>query len=136
MTGIAQLIELPEFADSRGALVVAEHLKQLPFSVERVFFQSRVPAGDKRGMHAHRACHQVLICVNGAVSATVDNGTERETVRLDRSNLALYMPPMTWGTQFDYAPDTVLLVLASHGYDADDYIHDYDEFTSAVAGQQ
>jgi hypothetical protein len=136
MTDIAHLIELPEFADSRGALVVAEHLKQLPFAIERVFFQTRVPAGDKRGMHAHRECHQVLICVNGAVSASVDNGIERQTVRLDRANLALHMPPMTWGTQFDYAPDTVLLVLASHGYDATDYIHDYEEFTSAVAAQQ
>jgi hypothetical protein len=87
-------------------------------------------------MHAHRECHQVLICVNGAVSASVDNGIERQTVRLDRANLALHMPPMTWGTQFDYAPDTVLLVLASHGYDATDYIHDYEEFTSAVAAQQ
>lgn len=136
MTSIAQLIELPEFADSRGSLVVAEHLKQLPFSVERVFFQSQVPAGDKRGMHAHRACHQVLVCVSGAVTAVVDNGKVREEVRLDRANLALHMPPMTWGTQFDYAPGTVLLVLASHGYDPDDYIHDYNEFTQAVAQQQ
>jgi dTDP-4-dehydrorhamnose 3,5-epimerase-like enzyme len=136
MTDIARLIELPEFADSRGALVVAEHLKELPFAIERVFFQTRVPAGDSRGMHAHRECHQVLICVNGAVSASVDNGTGKQTVRLDRANLALHMPPMTWGTQFDYAPDTVLLVLASHGYDAADYIHDYEEFASAVAAQQ
>lgn len=38
------------------------------------------------------------------------------------------MPPMTWGGQFDYSPDAVLLVFASHYYDADDYIRDYAEF--------
>ena len=80
MTSIAQLIELPEFADSRGSLVVAEHLKQLPFSVERVFFQSQVPAGDKRGMHAHRACHQVLVCVSGAVTAVVGIAIANEQI--------------------------------------------------------
>ena len=35
---------------------------------------------------------------------------------------------MTWGGQFDYSPDAVLLVLASHRYDRADYIEDYEEF--------
>jgi UDP-2-acetamido-3-amino-2,3-dideoxy-glucuronate N-acetyltransferase len=128
VTSPAVLIELPEFVDERGSLVVAEHLKQLPFSVERIFFVSGVPQGDKRGIHAHRQCHQVLICLAGSVKALVDDGRESEVVFLDRSNLALHMPPLTWGTQFDYSADAVLLVLTSHGYDAGDYIHDYDEF--------
>ena len=41
---------------------------------------------------------------------------------------------MTWGTQYKYSADAVLLVLASHAYDADDYIRTYDEFIAlAVA---
>jgi len=35
---------------------------------------------------------------------------------------------MTWGTQYNYSPDAVLLVFASYEYDARDYIRDYDEF--------
>jgi hypothetical protein len=35
---------------------------------------------------------------------------------------------MMWGTQYNYSPDAVLLVFASHEYDARDYIRDYDEF--------
>lgn len=58
----------------------------------------------------------------------VDNGEARTVVSLDRPTLALYMPPMTWGAQYDYSKDAVLLVLTSHAYDADDYIHDYAEF--------
>jgi hypothetical protein len=58
----------------------------------------------------------------------VDNGDRREVLLLDSPAQGLFMPPMTWGTQYDYSPDAVLLVLASHIYDADDYIHDYDEF--------
>jgi UDP-2-acetamido-3-amino-2,3-dideoxy-glucuronate N-acetyltransferase len=134
VTSPAVLIELPEFADERGSLVVAERLKQLPFSVERIFFVSGVPRGDKRGIHAHRKCHQVLICLAGSVKALVDDGRESEVVVLDRSNLALHMPPLTWGTQFDYSADAVLLVLTSHGYDVGDYIDDYEEFFQLATG--
>jgi hypothetical protein len=35
---------------------------------------------------------------------------------------------MVWAVQYKYSDDAVLLVLASHEYDADDYIRDYDEF--------
>ena len=40
---------------------------------------------------------------------------------------------MVWGTQYRYAPDAMLLVFASHPYDPDDYIRDYDEFVAARA---
>ena len=35
-------------------------------------------------------------------------------------------------TQYKYSNDAVLLVLASHEYDADDYIRDYSEFLEWV----
>ena len=35
---------------------------------------------------------------------------------------------MIWGTQWRYTRDALLLVLASHPYDAADYIRDYEEF--------
>jgi len=34
---------------------------------------------------------------------------------------------MIWGTQWRHSRDAVLLVLASHPYDAADYIRDYEE---------
>lgn len=106
--------------------------KQIPFPVQRFFFVSRVPEGEPRGIHAHKQCHQFLVCVAGSVKAMVDDGEKRAVVRLDRPTLALHMPPMTWGAQYDYSEDAVLLVLASHVYDANDYIHDYDEFRSEL----
>ncbi|GAL24278.1 bifunctional acetyl transferase/isomerase [Vibrio variabilis] len=36
---------------------------------------------------------------------------------------------MTWGVQYKYSDNAVLMVFASHYYDADDYIRDYSEFT-------
>jgi dTDP-4-dehydrorhamnose 3,5-epimerase-like enzyme len=129
---IARLINLQEHVDQRGQLVVTEVGKTLPFEAARMFVISGVPEGEPRGIHAHRQCHQFLICVSGSVKAMVDDGESRQVVVLDRPSVGLHMPPLTWGAQYDYSDDAVLVVLASHPYDADDYIHDYDEFVSAV----
>ena len=119
---------LAEHSDHRGGLIVGEFPNSLPFEPARFFVVKDVPAGSVRGAHAHKACHQFLICLNGSCNAFVDNGMERQVVRLATPGIGLYMPPMTWGSQFGHASDTVLLVLASHAYDANDYVHDYTEF--------
>ena len=123
-----RLINTPIIQDPRGNLTVGEFGKQIPFHPNRYFVIYQVPLVDIRGEHAHKACHQFLICIRGSVMAIADNGNRREEFRLDRPNIGLYMPPMTWGTQHTYSPDAVLLVYASHYYDAQDYIRNYDEF--------
>ena len=127
------IFELPGFNDHRGILHVGEFPKTLPFRAERFFFVSNVPEGEPRGIHAHKLCHQYLVCVSGSVKAMSDDGKSRKVITLDSPNIGLHMPPLTWGAQYDYSPDAVLLVLASHPYDADDYIHDYDEFMAYVS---
>lgn len=129
----AQLVDLTLIAGDNGTLIVGEHPAQLPFRVERIFTLLDIPEGEVRGTHAHRECEQFLVCLVGSVTAVVDDGITRAEVVLDRPSLGLHMPALTWGTQYRYSPDAVLLVLASHPYDADDYIHDYDEFTALAA---
>ena len=64
----------------------------------------------------------------GDRGSRADDGSTRDEVRLATPHVALHVPPMTWGTQRRYTRDAVLLVLASHPYDAADYIRDYEEF--------
>ncbi|MEO8779683.1 MAG: FdtA/QdtA family cupin domain-containing protein, partial [Rhodanobacter sp.] len=91
-----------------------------------------VPTAETRGEHAHRRCHQFLIAVKGSVHVVADDGERREQFVLDRPNLGLYLPPMTWGIQYRYSDDAVLLVFASHHYDASDYIREYGTFVEQV----
>ena len=126
-------IELTGFNDHRGSLVVGEYPASLPFRVKRFFYVSNVPEGEPRGIHAHKECHQFLVCVAGSVKAMIDDGQHREVISLSSNGEGLHMPPLTWGAQYDYSPDAVLLVLASHPYDAEDYIHEYEEFLLAVS---
>lgn len=123
-----RLIEVPRVVDARGNLTAGEFDRHIPFAAKRYFIVYQVPLIEVRGEHAHRACHQFLVCVRGSMSVLGDDGQRREEFLLDRPNVGFYMPPMTWGTQYKYSPDAVLLVFASHYYDASDYIRNYDEF--------
>lgn len=128
LTGGARLIPLRVASDLRGSLAAIELGKDLPFEPARFFAVFDVPSKDVRGEHAHRACEQVLVCLRGSVACIVDDGTQRTEVVLDQPGVGLYMPAMTWGTQYRYTEDAVLGVFASLPYDSDDYIRTYEEF--------
>ncbi|MBW0254605.1 WxcM-like domain-containing protein [Cellulomonas sp. PS-H5] len=128
LTGGARLLRLRVASDLRGSLAAVELGKDLPFEPARFFAVFDVPSKDVRGEHAHRACEQVLVCLRGSVACIVDDGTQRTEVVLDRPGVGLYMPAMTWGTQYRYTADAVLGVFASLPYDADDYIRTYEDF--------
>ena len=116
--------------DMRGDLSVGEFTREIPFAPKRYFLVFNVPSEKTRGEHAHRQCHQFLICVKGSCSVVVDDGISRREVKLDAPELGIHLPPMTWGIQYKYSPDAILLVFTSDYYDASDYIRNYQEFIS------
>jgi UDP-2-acetamido-3-amino-2,3-dideoxy-glucuronate N-acetyltransferase len=126
------LHQLPKVVDIRGSLSVGEVNREVPFEVKRYFLVYGVPSLETRGEHAHHECHQFLICVSGSCNVVADDGVNRQEFVLDRPELGLHLPPMTWGIQYKYSKDAVLLVLASHSYEASDYIRDYAQFKSLV----
>ena len=126
------LHHLPAFEDMRGALAVGNVGPDIPFEPQRYFLIHSVPSIEVRGEHAHRTCHQFLVCTHGACSVVVDDGQSSAEVRLSRPSLGIYMPPMTWGVQYKYTSDAVLLVVASHAYDPDDYIRTYSDFLAVL----
>lgn len=125
--------ELPRITDMRGSLSVGEFERSIPFAAKRYFLVFDVPSSEIRGEHAHRVCHQFLICIKGRCTVVADDGKQRSEFLLDRPNLGIFLPAMTWGIQYKYSSDAVLLVFASEYYDAGDYIRDYSEFI-ALAG--
>lgn len=129
----ARLVRLRRIDSGNGSLVVGELPDELPFVTRRIFTLLDIPEGEVRGTHAHRACEQFLVCMVGSVTAIVDDGEHRAEVVLDDPSFGLYMPALTWGTQYRYSSDAVLLVLASDPYEAADYIEDYDEFVDLAS---
>lgn len=119
--------------DLRGKLTVGHFNDEIPFQPRRYFIVYDVPSKDVRGEHAHLRCHQFLICVQGSVSVIVDDGSQAQEVTLDRPDMGLFLPAMTWGTQYKYSDQATLLVFASDPYDSTDYVRDYQEFRKLAA---
>lgn len=129
-------VTLHKFAkilDLRGNLTVGEFGRTVPFEPKRYFMVFGVPNAEIRGEHAHRVCKQFLICARGSCHVVADDGESREEFMLDDPSVGLYLPPLTWGIQYKYSLDAVLLVFASHFYDNAEYIRNYDEFTRLAA---
>jgi UDP-2-acetamido-3-amino-2,3-dideoxy-glucuronate N-acetyltransferase len=126
------LYRFPSVKDPRGDLTVGEFENEFPFRPKRYFIVSGVPSGEIRGEHAHKQCHQFLICAYGQCSVTVDDGTTRLEVVLNQPSMGIHVPPMIWGRQWQYSADAALLVFASELYDPNDYIREYDAFLNAL----
>jgi len=122
-----EIIELQTIPDDTGELVIMESGDGLGMSIERVFVVSDTK-GTTRGCHAHKECAQILICLNGTCKVLCDDGENRKSFELKKSNQGLFLPPTIWAEQRFTEDQTNLLVLCDHFYDESDYIRDYEVF--------
>ncbi|MBE6880769.1 MAG: WxcM-like domain-containing protein [Ruminococcaceae bacterium] len=118
--------------DSRGQLVVAETMAEIPFEIKRLYYIYGVGEGIERGFHSHKNLQQVYIAIHGSMKVTLDDGTESKTVTLDDPAEGLYIGHGVWRKIFDFSPDAVLLVAASEHYSEDDYIRNYEDFVAST----
>lgn len=113
-----------------GALIALEENREIPFPIQRIYYIYDVAPGARRGFHAHKKLHQVLISIHGSCKILLDDGRDREIVELTGPDRGLLLHNTVWREMYDFSPGAVLLVLASDYYDETDYIRDYDEFLS------
>ena len=126
---LGEIIGLPKIYDPRGHLPVAEQMKNVPFEVKRVYWTYDVPAGERRGGHAHKECVEFIIAVSGSFTVTLDDGKgNRKDFHLNHPWQGLLVPTGIWRTLEDFSSGAVCLVLASELYDEDDYIYEYEDF--------
>lgn len=115
-------------SDRKGDISVVENGKTLPFDVKRVYYLYDVPGGESRGGHAHKELSQLIVAASGSFTVTLDDGKVKRTFMLNRPYQGLYVVPGIWRDLDDFSSGAVCMVLASHEYDPQDYIRDYDEF--------
>ena len=123
-------LTLTPHGDDRGKLIPLEAGgTDVPFEVKRVYYIYDTTPGTVRGLHAHRALKQLLVCVSGACTITCEqpDGT-RTSHRLDWPTKGLLVEGLVWREMSDFSKDAVLMVLASEHYDTGDYIRDHAEF--------
>jgi len=122
-----RIIQLSRFVELNAELVAAEVGKHVPFAINRVFVV-RADSNSIRGMHAHRRCTQVLVCLHGTVRVSCDDGVDRREIQLGSPDQALLIPPTLWAEQVYVESPTILLVLCDRMFEEDDYIRDREQF--------
>lgn len=126
------IIYFGELGDERGHLVVVEGEKSVPFDIKRIFYIYGSDSTVIRGQHANRESEFVLINVSGKSKVRISDGLDKIIVELNQPNMGVYLPKMVWKDMYDFSEDSVLLVLASTHYDAQEYIRDYEEYLKLI----
>lgn len=129
---ICKQIELKEFGDDRGKLVIIEGGMSVPFEIKRLFYIYGTDTDVIRGQHANRKSEFVLINVAGNSKVRLTDGKEEYIVNLDRPRMGVYIPKMIWKDMYDFSSDSVLLCLASTHYDANEYIRSYEQYVNEM----
>ena len=114
------------FEDERGRLIpIADGVEPVAVSRSFLVFGSE---NAERGGHAHLECSQLLIAVNGSIRVDFTDGQHGGTVWLTGPEIALFLPPMIWATEFFQGRASCLLVLCDRPYEVEDYVRDRNHF--------
>ena len=118
-----KLIYLPTFSDTRGQLTVIE--KTLPFDIKRVYYIYQT-VGKKRGYHSHKKTSQALVAVSGSCNIHIKKQANNLCFILDNPKKCLLLEPNDFHWMNNFSKDCILLVLASHEFDPNDYVDEVD----------
>ena len=124
-----QIIDIPKITDPRGNLAVIEK-DTIPFDMHRVYYLYDVPSSSHRGGHAHKELHQLLVALSGSFDVVLNDGKEKKVITLNKPDKGLLIPTMIWRELENFSSGAVCMVVASHEFDEDDYIRDYDQFVA------
>ena len=132
------VVILPRIVDERdGALCIMNSLQEIPFDIKRVYYINNLdPQSSIRGKHAHRELRQVIFCINGCFTLSLDDGESRQDILMREDNVGIILEPMLWHTMKNFSSGCVLLVAASDYYNEADYIRDYNEFIRLVGKEK
>lgn len=122
------LVHLTRIHNRAGNITPVENAIDVPFNVRRVFYLYDIPGGESRAAHGHRELHQFIVAASGSFDITIDDGTDKKTIQLNRPYMGLHIKPGIWCDLDNFSSGAICLVLASQPYTEDDYLRDYEQF--------
>lgn len=122
------MLPLAKVHNRAGNLTAIDGEDNLPFSVSRIYYLYDIPSGETRGGHAHKELYQLIVAASGSFDVLLDDGINKKVVTLNRPDYGLLVVPGIWRELLGFSSGAICLVLASHKYDEDDYIREYEEY--------
>lgn len=112
---------------SNGSLCAYGKNEGVPFVVKRVF-TVWARRGQVRGMHAHKKCAQLIVCIHGKIAVECEDGAAKRRYVLSNEGQGLFIPPGIWAMQRYLDSRAVMLVLCDRKFEEKDYIRNYKTF--------
>lgn len=126
------IFELPKIKNRSGNITPVHNNIEIPFAIKRIFYLYDIPGGESRGAHAHKECHQFLIAASGSFEVLLDDGKTKRIIQLNSPDIGLHIPPGIWASEINFSSGSICLVLASHTYNENDYLRDYNKYLKYV----
>ena len=123
-----KLFDLPKIHAESGDITAINNLKEIPFQTKRVYYLYDVPNRADRGAHAHKELHQLVVAVSGSFEIELFDGVNKVKYILNQPDQGLLIVPGIWRNLNNFSGGGICLVLASHEYEENDYIRDYQEY--------
>jgi WxcM-like, C-terminal len=124
------VLSLSKIHNAAGNITIVEANHNVPFSLSRIYYLYDIPGGESRGGHAHKELYQLIVAASGSFEVLLDDGVNKKIVRLNRPNFGLLVVPGIWRELFEFSSGAICMVLASHKYDENDYLRDYNTFSN------
>ena len=124
------ILPLSKIHNRAGNITIVEGQKNIPFDVRRIYYLYDIPGGEDRGGHAHKELYQLIVAASGSFNVLLDDGKNKKIATLNRPDYGLMVVPGIWRELFEFSSGAICLVLASHKYDKNDYIRNYDQFVN------
>jgi len=122
------IVHLPKIHSRQGNITPVENNVNIPFDVKRIYYLYDIPGGESRGAHGHKDLESVIIALSGSFDVTIDDGENKKTFQLNRPYMGLNIKPGMWRDLSNFSSGSICLVLASHIYNENDYIRNYEDF--------
>lgn len=127
-----KILDFKKIGCEDGYLTPIEASNDIPIEIKRIYYIYDTSKDIVRGNHAHTRLEQVLICLKGSCDILIDNGEEKETIKLESYTQGLYVGVDIWREMSNFSKDCILLVLANAKYHEEEYIRDYKDFLKYI----
>ena len=124
----AQILEIPRIPDERGNLSFIQNMDQIPFAIKRVYWINNLPGKDYSHSYASAKQSEAIIALSGSFDVIINDGKNERRFSLNRPDICLFIPEMTWWSVVNFATNSVAFVVAEKLDCDNEYIEDFNEY--------